>query len=265
MASSEYVGLTIERVEHLAIVTLTRPEVMNRIDDTMHVELTNAFRDRDRISDIRAVVLASTGKHFSAGGDFDLMMMKHDDIQVRWAHAADGLRLLTSFLEIRLPVVAAIHGDAIGLGATIALACDVGVSHPRARIYDPHVQIGLSAGDGGCLLWPSHIGMARAKRYLLTGDPLTALDAKELGLITDLVDQPEDVLPAALALAHRIAHLAPIGIQATKRALNHVMLTRLNEVMELNFAYSLTVLGTDDLVEAIAAFKEKRDPIFKGR
>lgn len=263
MAAS-FVGLEITRQDDLAVLTLNRPELMNRIDDVMHVELTRAFRELDAMSDVRAIVLASTGKTFSAGGDFELMMMKHDSLAVRWAHSADGLRLVTALLELRVPVVVAVHGDAIGLGATIALACDIVVSHPACRIYDPHVQVGLSAGDGGCLFWPSSIGMARAKRYLLTGDPLTGAEAKELGLISDLVDEAEDVLPAALALAQRLAELSPLAVQATKRALNHVMQTRLQEVLELNFAYSMAVLGTDDLVEAITAFKEKRKPVFKG-
>jgi enoyl-CoA hydratase len=263
--TSNYQALTIERADDVAVLTLTRPEVMNRIDDELHIELSAAFRELDTLPGLRAVVFASTGKVFSAGGDFELMMMKHDDLATRWEKSADGMRVMTSLLDLRVPLIAAVHGDAIGLGATLVLACDALITHPAARLSDPHVKVGLVAADGGCLVWPVSVGMMRAKKYLLTGDALTGEQALAMGLVTDLVDTSEEVLPAAMAFAAKLAALPPIAVQGTKRSLNRVMHARLDEVLELSFAYQLAALGSDDIVEAIASFKEKRRPRYEGR
>jgi enoyl-CoA hydratase len=167
--------------------------------------------------------------------------------------------------DVPLPIVVALQGDAIGLGATVALACDAIVASRTVSIADPHVAIGLVAGDGGCVVWPAAAGLLRAKRYLLTGDRLTAEDAWAMGLVTDLVDGPDDVLPAARALAARMAALPPLAVQGTKRALNRVMQARAGEVLDLSFALEAASMASDDLVEAIAAFKERREPKYHGR
>src|SRR5205085_1997540 len=117
---------------------------------------------------------ASTGKVFSAGGDFDVILKAHDDLAFLLHHIDVGRHLLMDLIDLPFPVVAAVQGPAIGLGATVALSCDAVVAARTAVIADPHVQIGLTAGDGGCLLWPHHVGMLLARRYLLTGDRLDA-------------------------------------------------------------------------------------------
>jgi enoyl-CoA hydratase len=263
--AADYKALSIERSGDLAVLTLTRPEVMNRIDDDLHVELAEAFRELDKMPGLRAAVFASTGRVFSAGGDFALMLAKHDNLATRWEKSADGMQVMTALLDLRVPLIAAMHGDAIGLGATLVLGCDAVISHPGAKLSDPHVRIGLVAADGGCLVWPASVGMMRAKKYLLTGDAVTGQEALQMGLVTELVDGPDDVLPAAMAFAGRLAALPPLAVQGTKRSLNRVMHARLDEVLELSFAYQLAALGSEDLLEAIASFKEKRSPRYRGR
>ena len=125
--------------------------------------------------------------------------------------------------------------------------------------------MGLVAGDGGTVAWPSAMGMIRAKRHLLTGDPMTAAEAYRMGIVTDLVDQPEQVLDAALALARRMASLPPLAVQLTKRALNKVMMARVDEALDLAMYLEGVTFGSDDLLEAVAAFKEKRKGVWKGR
>jgi enoyl-CoA hydratase len=173
--------------------------------------------------------------------------------------------LILAIADSTVPVVTALQGDAVGLGATLMLATDAVVAAKTARISDPHVMIGLAAGDGGCVAWPIHAGLLRAKRYLLTGDRLTAKDAHDMGLITDLVETPAEVLPAARALAARIAALPPLAIQATKRALNQVFRNRFEEVFDQALAYEMETFTSEDVVEAISAFREKRKPTFTGR
>jgi len=246
-------------------ITLTRPELLNRFDTALHRDFTDLLLELRARRDLRAVVLASTGKCFSAGGDFELMLAARADIDVRTRLMDEGRLMFRLLADLALPIVVAMQGDAIGLGATVALSCDAIVASRTAAISDPHVAIGLVAGDGGCVVWPAAVGMLRAKRYLLTGDRLTAGDAWAMGLVTDLVDGPDDVLPAARALAARMAALPPLAVQGTKRALNQVVQQRAGEVLDLSIALEGDSMASDDLAEAIAAFKERREPKYQGR
>ncbi|HEV7862609.1 MAG TPA: enoyl-CoA hydratase/isomerase family protein [Acidimicrobiia bacterium] len=249
----------------VAEVTLTRPEVLNRFDFALHQDFTEMLLELRGQSDLRAVVLASTGKCFSAGGDFELMLAARADIATRTRMLDEGRLMFRLLIDVPLPIVVALQGDAIGLGATVALACDAIVASRTAAISDPHVAIGLVAGDGGCVVWPAAAGLLRAKRYLLTGDRLPAEEAWAMGLVTDLVDGPDDALPAARALAARMAALPPLAVQGTKRALNRLMQQRAGEVLDLSFALEGASMASDDLAEAIAAFKERREPKYQGR
>lgn len=257
--------LQVHRDGYLAHLVLTRPEVMNRFDDLLHVEMTEALRVIERQSGLRVLLWTSTGRNFSVGGDFALMRLAHDSIPERRRIVDDGLRLLTAFLEIDVPIVVALHGDVFGVGASLVLAADAVVTHPAVKLGDPHVQIGLVAGDGGCLVWPQSVGMMRAKRHLLTGEPLTGDEAHRIGLVSDLVANVDEVLPSARELAERFCALPPLAVQGTKKALNRVSKLRFDEVVELSFAHEATTLGSDDLLEAIAAFQEKRAPEYHGR
>jgi enoyl-CoA hydratase len=246
-------------------IVLTRPELLNRFDNLLQAELASALAQVVGDETVRAVLLGSTGKAFSAGGDFALMQAAHDDEDVRRDTVTAGRNLLRAFLELRQPVIAAVQGAAIGLGATVALMCDVVVAARRAKLADTHVHLGLVAGDGGCLVWPQAVGMLRARRHLLTGDALDAATAYQLGIVTDLVDEPEDVMPYARDIGARIAALPPLAVQGTKRALNRVSTLRADEVVDLAFELEETTLVSSDLLEGIAAFREGRAAMFTGR
>ncbi|MDQ3292858.1 MAG: enoyl-CoA hydratase/isomerase family protein [Actinomycetota bacterium] len=256
--------MTVTVEGYVATMTLNRPETMNAFDEAVHDDFL-ATVDALRTLDVRAAVLASTGKVFSAGGDFDFMLQAHHDLQFLLRHVDVGRNLVLTLLEVPYPIVAAVQGPAIGLGATVVLACDAVVASRNVVIADPHVRVGLAAGDGGCLFWPQHVGMLLARRYLLTGDRLDAERCYQLGLVSDLVDEPADVLPAASALAERMAALPPLAVQGTKRALANVMRMRAGEVLDLAFAAEVTSVRSDDLPEAIAAIREKRPPTYRGR
>jgi enoyl-CoA hydratase len=246
-------------------IVLSRPELLNRFDATLHADLTDALRATAADVTVRAVVLGSTGRAFSAGGDFEFMTLAHDDAAARRSIVDDARRLLSAFLELPQPIVAAVQGAAMGLGATVALACDALVAVRSAVLADTHVNVGLVAGDGGCLVWPAAAGMMRARRHLLTGDPLTAEQAYQLGVVTDLVESAEDVLPAAREIAGRMAANAPLAVQGTKRALNAISRARADEVVDLALRLEEETLATDDVLEGIAAFRERRAPDFKGK
>jgi enoyl-CoA hydratase len=257
--------LTISDRGAVREITLTRPELLNAFDDVLHEAFTTALEEISKARSVRAVVIASTGKVFSAGGDFDLMIKAYEDAEYREATVDQGRRLIAALIDTPQPIVTAVHGAAMGLGATIALAGDALVASRNVKLADTHVNVGLVAGDGGCLVWPAAAGMLRARRHLLTGDPLDAETAFGLGIVTDLVDTPDDVLPAARAIAEKIAGLPPLAVQGTKRALNAVTRARHGEVIDLSFAHEERTLRSEDLLEAIAAFKEKRPGQYTGR
>ncbi|KAA0120612.1 enoyl-CoA hydratase/isomerase family protein [Mycolicibacterium sp. P9-22] len=256
--------LEIAETDHIVEITLARPALLNRIDDQSRAELISALEELGDSTTARAIVLGAQGKAFSAGGDFAMMKRRHGDRPATERGGRASRRLLEAFLDLPMPVIAAVQGDAVGLGSTIVLSCDAVVAARGVRIMDSHVRVGLVAGDGGAVLWPLAMGIIRAKRHLLTGDPVFAEEAYEMGMVSDLVEDPADVLPAARALAARIAALPPLGVRGTKRALNHVLRQRFDEVIDLSLAYEGESMHSDDLLEAIAAFEEKRPGTYTG-
>lgn len=259
-------ALRVDRLaDGVAQVELCRPELLNRFDQTLHGELPRALHELAVDRDVHAVVLASTGRYFSAGGDTDIMREAATDPQTRYRLVDEGRRLFRALADFPKPLVVALAGDAYGLGATVALLTDAVVTTPEVRIADTHVKMAIAAGDGGGVAWPANMPLLRAKRHLLTGDPLTGAEAHGFGLVSDLVDDVEDVLPAAIALAERMASLPPLAVQLTKRLLNQTMLSRATEVLDLGFYLEAATLASDDLQEAVDAFTEKREARWRGR
>jgi enoyl-CoA hydratase len=257
--------LTVSREGHVAQILLTRPDQLNSCDARLHRDFPAALVTLRGQSDVRAVVFGSTGKVFSAGGDFDYLHRIYEDLTYRQAVLEEGCRTFLELSDFPVPIVAAVQGDAMGWGASMVFGCDAVVAARAARFADPHVRIGLVGGDGGCVMWPQAAGLIRAKRHLLTGDPLTAEDAFTMGLVTDLVDDADQVLPTAHALAARIASLPPLAVRGTKRVLNRIMQQRGGEVLELGVFIEGVTAGSDDMMEAIAAFREKRGGVYSGR
>jgi len=160
--------------------------------------------------------------------------------------------------------VAAVNGPAIGLGASIALFCDVILMADDATLADPHVKVGIVAGDGGAVIWPLAVGPARAKQYLLTGDPLTAQEAERIGLVNRVVPAA-DLDAEAMAFATRLAVGAPLAVRYTKLAVNKLVKQALNVPFDPSTALELLTFLSDDHQEALRAMQEKRAPEFRGR
>jgi enoyl-CoA hydratase len=245
-------------------LTLSRPELMNQVDDESRLELIGALREIGRDPATRSIVLAAEGKVFSAGGDFAMMRRKHGDLNAIHAGTTDSRHLVETLQDVPVPLIAAMHGHAVGVGSTIVLSCDLVVACKGARLVDSHVKIGLVAGDGGVALWPAAMGMVRAKRHLLTGDPLLAEDAYTLGVVSDLVETSDEVLPLARKLADQIAALPPLAVKGTKKSFNQLMRLRTAEVLELSASYEAETMRSQDLLEAIDAFTSKREPTYRG-
>jgi enoyl-CoA hydratase len=172
-------------------------------------------------------------------------------------------RLINNILALEKPLIAAVNGHAVGLGATIALFCDVIFASENARFSDPHVNVGLVAGDGGCVIWPLLIGVARAKRYLMTGDTIGAKDAEQIGLINEALPQ-DQVLPTAIAFAQRLANGPIKAIGWTKMSINEFLRHQVNLILHTSLATEYLCFESTDHAEAVNAFVEKRTPQFTG-
>ena len=216
---TEFKNITYATDGHVAVLTFNRPEILNSMDEITTGEVVSVIESLRRPGDVRALVLASTGKCFSAGGNFDEIERLINDYDARMEAYDNGRRAIQGMAEIAVPVIAALQGDVYGLGTSIALSADMIVASRNVRIGDPHVKVGLVAGDGGTHVWPAAFGFLKSKRHLLTGDPIGADEAHRLGAVSDLVEEPDDVLPAAMALAAKVAALPPLAVQYTKRAL----------------------------------------------
>lgn len=261
----EYESLAVSEKNAVAEITLNRPALLNRFDPVLESELVKALGDVAADGSIRAVVLLAEGRAFSAGGDFDMMRAINADPAARRATVQRARDLLAALTSLPQPLVTGVQGAAIGLGATVPLGGDAVVASRNTVIADPHVAIGLVAGDGGTLFWPQSAGMLRARRHLLTGDPLTAAQAYDYGLVTDLVDDPADVAPRAREIAAKITGLPPLAVRGTKAALNQLTRQRAGEVVETALLAEGETLSSADLLEALAAFKEKRSGFYAGR
>ena len=246
----------------VALCTLNRPEVLNAVNSQLHRDLEDLFAQLARDHEVRAVVLTGAGRAFCAGGD--IRGMGGDDDRPAGIFDSGARELVANLLSIQQPVIAAVNGPAVGLGATIALLCDVVFMADTARIGDPHVKVGLVAGDGGAVTWPLLVGPARAKEYLMTGDLLDAAEAERIGLVNHVV--PADrVLHEALAFADRLATGPALAIRLTKLSIQRAVLRNAFDVMDISLALEAITGRSQDHQEAVQAFQEKRDPRFQGR
>lgn len=212
-------AVTIDADGPVRILTLNRPESLNAFDDDLHIEFPAALRELSNDTQARAVVLTGAGRAFSAGGNVEDFATFAADLELRRRSLRQGRQLFDDLINVHLPIVAAVNGAAVGLGCTIVTACDIVLMSDRAYLADPHVQVALVAGDGGAVTWPLHIGLLRAKPYLLTGERVPAELAVQLGLATRVVAHDE-LLTEALATAQKIAALPPQAVQDTKMVLN---------------------------------------------
>ena len=259
-----YRALHFERLDDVLRITIDHPDdELNAVDGSLHAELTRLFRELKREDRARAIVLTGRGRTFSAGGSFDWFPSLQDPAALEHLRR-DAKQMIWDLLDVEIPIVAAVNGPAVGRGASLVLLCDVIYMADTASIADPHVRVGIVAGDGGTAIWPLAVGPARAKEYLLTGDAVPAQEAERLGLVNRVV--PADALQAeALAFANRLAAGAPLAIRYTKQAVNKLVKDALNVAFDTATALEIVTFRSEDHREALAAIREKRKPKFSGR
>lgn len=256
-----YETIVLSRKERLLTITLNRPESLNAVNRQMHEELADVLRFAalDPHSDV--VVLTGAGRAFSAGGDLEHIAHNAAHPQLFDQEVRVAKRIVFALLDLDKPVVCRMNGPAVGLGATLALLCDVIFAADSAKIGDPHVALGLVAGDGGAAIWPQRIGLGRAKEYLLTGELLTAKKAEDIGLVNHCVPAAE--LDAAVdAFCERLLKGATGAIRSTKVLLNLELKRVATAVMDAGIAYEALSVRSADHREGVQALQEKRKPVF---
>ena len=258
-----YEGITFERRDRVLVVTMASPRNhLNAVDGGLHRELGRMFGEIKHDGSFDVVVLTGAGKAFSAGGDFD--WMRSVTPASLSALRQEGKRIIWEALEVEVPIVAAVNGAAIGLGATLAMLCDVVVMADGATIADPHVKVGLVAGDGGAVLWPLAVGTNVARRLLLTGDALSAQEALRLGVAAevcalDLLDE------TAMKWADKLAAQPPLAVRYTKLAVNQLIKQMMITAFDYSTSLELLTFVSEDHREALDAIQEKRPPRYRGQ
>lgn len=260
---SGYQLLDVTRDGGIVTVTITRPEMRNALNGDLHEELGTIFGDLNRDDTCDVVVLTGAGEDFSAGGDVSWMREQWQNLPMNSIANRTGRRIQNELLDLEKPIIAKVRGYAIGLGCSLAVFCDFVYATPDAVLADPHVKVGLVAGDGGAVMWPQLVGYARARRYLLTGDSLTGADAAEIGLITEAV--PDEELDGVVdAMARRMASGATHAIRYTKQAINAGLKVTASPVMGIaTYSENLCQFSNDNRIAA-EAFLNKEKPTFTG-
>lgn len=265
MSLSGYKNIAFSRQGRVLTVALNRPEQRNAVNAELHTELARVFIDIQRDEESDVIVLTGNGSAFSAGGDLPglLKRMESSPASVYERSAREAKDIVFSQLDLEKPLICKLNGHATGLGASMALMCDIVIASEDAKIGDPHVAVGLVAGDGGPLIWPQLVGYAKARKYLFTGDLMPVREAEKLGLISDVVPRSEldDVVDK---LAQRIASGATKAVRYTKIVTNMPLRALFHAHFDAGLAYERLTLQTADHKEAIRAFVEKRKPEFKG-
>ena len=256
-----YTRLSFDRpAERVLRITMDRPERLNAADAAMHAELASIWRDVDADPDISAAILCGRDKAFSAGGDLEMVDAVIDDwatMLTVWREARD---IVYNLINCSKPVVSAIHGPAVGAGLAAGLLCDVVIAAKTARIIDGHTRLGVAAGDHSAIIWPLLCGMAKAKYYLLTCEPLSGEEAERIGLVSLCVEE-EVLQDKAVEVAARLAKGAPAAIRFTKYALNN-WLRAAGPIFDASLALEFMGFRGPEVAEGVASLRQKRAPDF---
>ena len=260
--------LRYEQSGHVVTLTMNEPERRNPLTGNTAVpEFLAAIERIHGDPTVRAVILTGAGSAFSSGGDVrDMGRQSSGEVsgmQIRQEYRTGIQRLPLALFNLEVPVIAAVNGPAVGAGLDLACMCDVRIASDKAKFAESFVKLGIIPGDGGAWLLTRLVGLSRAAEMAFTGDAIDARQAEQWGLVSRVV-APEELMQAAQTLAERIAANPGHAVRLAKRLLRESLHTRLDTLLELAAAYQALSHQTPDHREAVAAFLEKRPPVFGG-
>lgn len=259
-------AILLEVADGVATITLNRPDKLNAFNEAMHGELAAALDRIEADQSVRALLITGAGRAFSAGQDLGDRVMGEGDAPPDLGDTLERLYnpLIRRICRLERPVVAAVNGVAAGAGANLALNCDIVLAARSARFIQAFCKLGLVPDSGGTYVLPRLVGAARARALALLGEPLSAEQAEDWGLIWHVVDD-DRLIEEATGLARHLASQPTRGLGLIKRALLASALNTLDEQLDLERDLQRAAGRTDDYREGVAAFMEKREPTFKGR
>ena len=252
--------------DRVGLIRLNRPEKLNAFTNSMLEDWLEALDEAEAREDVRCLVITGTGRGFTTGGDVSTMGEGQDNSpratkdRIWETIQAVPKRLAT----MDTPTIAAVNGVATGGGVDVALACDIRVCAASARFAETYSRLGLIPGAGGAYFLPRTVGVARALELLWTAEFIDAETAERIGLVNHVYPD-ESFLDDAMALAGRIAAAAPLSVRYIKRTVYRSLATDMLTSFDLVSSHMTVVRSSEDHVEAVEAFREKRAPEFKGR
>ena len=260
--TTEYEFLKTETEGHILTITINRPDVMNSLHPPSHREFHEVWEDFNKNEDLWIAIITGEGdRAFSAGNDLKYQASGGD----RSGMPSTGFAGLTNRFDLYKPVIAAVNGVAMGGGMEIALACDLIIASDNARFALPEPKVGLAALAGGMQRLPRQIGMKNAMGMMLTGRHVGADEAKELGIVNQVVTQ-ENLMSATMEWAKQIESCSPMSIRATKQvAYQSLNEADLQKSLQGNYSAVADLVKSKDFIEGPKAFAEKRAPDWKGK
>ncbi len=242
------------------LVTINRPERLNAANARLHWELGHVWKDVDDDPEAHVVLITGAGRAFSAGGENSMVDETAGNaarVASLWREAGD---IVYNLINLDKPVVSAINGPALGGGLAVALLADISIAAENARIIDPHVRLGVAAGDHAVILWPLLCGMAKSKYYLLTAEGMDGKEAERIGLVS-LCVAADQLMPRAMEIARKLGRGPQQALRWTKRSLNN-WLRMFGPSFDLSLALEMLGFMGDDIKEGVRAITEKREPKF---
>lgn len=258
----DYKHLLVGKEEKIATLTINRAEKFNTFSPDVWKEILLAGQEIIQMEDLGAIVISAKGDHFSAGIDLKALESFNSESVfnlIPWAQS-----VYSFWEEIPVPVVAAVQGLCYGSAVELILACDIRVAASNARFAIPEVRFGLAPDMGGTTRMTKLIGSGQAKRMIMCCDEVDATEAKAIGLV-EIIAEPENLMPTAMKYANKLASLPPVAVKMAKKGINMAVDSSVRGGLMFEQAQTTYCCGTEDQKEAIAAFYEKRKPVFKGR
>lgn len=263
----DYKKVIMSIKDGMAFIKLNSPENFNAITPDLSQDLIRALEQCNIDPKVRVVILSAEGKAFCAGGDLKAFSQylpcdtKPDTTIEIGRDLRFASNVVRSIRRVRVPVICAIHGSAAGAGANLALMCDFKIASENAKFIEAFVNVGLVPDMGGTYVLSKHVGMAKLNEAIMLGEPLSANDALNLGMINQVV--PRDQLEhAALVLAEKLISKPALSLEKMKRLVNHTLFGGLDTVLEREEEYQVLCAGSADFREGVTAFIEKRKPNF---
>ncbi|WP_066830895.1 enoyl-CoA hydratase-related protein [Rufibacter ruber] len=256
----EFILVTQQARPHVALIQLNRPKELNALNLQLMAELRDALKELDQNEEVRAIVLTGNERAFAAGADIKQMA---DKTAIDMLHI-DQFSTWDQIKKTKKPLIAAVSGFALGGGCELAMTCDMIIASETAQFGQPEIKIGVMPGAGGTQRLTRALGKARAMEMVLTGKSISAREAEKHGLVNRVV--PVELhLEEAFKLAGEIAQLSPVAVKLAKESVNRAFEAHLEEGLHFERKNFYLTFASEDQTEGMAAFVEKRQPVFKGK